>query len=256
VLSFNCTHLIIMKLLLVLLAVSRLALSLPHGPDANDDMKPARAKSSAKTTEKVPASSAAPTPVAPTLSVAPAPAAKASVVPAAPKKASTPAGCRALNADAEFPSEEVWKKELPLAVSRTKTLAKYVKAPDYKVVAMKYSDVADAVKFASKHNLRLSVIASGHDFLGRNDAPSGVVVDVSNFLGITVHESWTPSTKGSDKPGKTANTINPQPGKQSAATIGAGITTQVLNNALHKSKLVSVGAAHGSVTVSGGYVSP
>ena len=235
-----------MKLLLVLLAVSRLAFSLPHGPDADDDM-PAKPSAKSPSSTIAASSTTAVTPVAPkTVPTA---------TPPAPKKENTPAGCRALNTDVEFPSEAVWKAELPQAISRTKTLADYVKAPDYKVVAKKYSDVVDAVKFASKHNLRLSVIASGHDFVGRNNAPSGIVIDVSNLGGITVHESFTPTAKGAAKPGK-PNVIKLNSGNNTAATFGAGVTTQVLNNVLHNSKLVSVGAAHGSVTVAGGYVSP
>jgi FAD binding domain len=225
-----------MKLLLVLLAVARLSHSLPHGPDEDE---PGMGHSGNKNPSPKPSPSPSPSPA-----VSP---------PATINKPNTPAGCRVLNTDAEFPAESVWKAELPSAISRKTTLAEYVKAPDYKVAAMKYSDVVDAVKFAAKHNLRLSVIASGHDFIGRNDAPSGIVIDVSGLTGITVHESFTPTVKGADKPGK-ANVIKPQPGKDAAVTIGAGVTTQVLNNALHNSKLVSVGAAHGSVTVTGGYV--
>src|ERR1700755_734635 len=128
-----------MKFLLVLLAVSRLAFSLPHGPDADEDDMPA-AKPKSSTVAATPAVS----------TTAATPAASTSAVPV-PKKENTPAGCRALNTDIEFPSEQVWKAELPQAVSRKTTLADYVKAPDYKVVAMKYQDVVDAVKFAGKH---------------------------------------------------------------------------------------------------------
>jgi hypothetical protein len=100
---------------------------------------------------------------------------------------------------------------------------------------------------------RISSEHNRHDFLGRNDAPSGLSLDTSLLTGITVHESFTPTAEGSPKPGKTANTIVPVPGKQAAVTFGVGVTTQRLNNALHPSKLVTVGAAHGSVAPAGGF---
>jgi hypothetical protein len=78
-------------------------------------------------------------------------------------------------------------------------------------------------------------------------------LDTSLLTGITVHESFTPTVEGVPKPGKTANTIVPVAGKQAAVTFGVGVTTQRLNNALHPSKLVTVGAAHGSVAPAGGY---
>jgi FAD/FMN-containing dehydrogenase len=175
--------------------------------------------------------------------------------PAAAAKQKTPAGCRALNTDAEFPSEDSWIKDLPMAFPVPKGENATTNEVDYKIAVTKYENVQDAVKFAAKHNLRLSVISSGHDFLGRNNAPSGLAIDVSNLGGITVQESFTPTPTGSAKPAKNANVIKPVAGKQAAVTIGAGITTQELNDALDKSGLVTVGAAHGSVSVAGGWVS-
>jgi histidinol phosphatase-like PHP family hydrolase len=78
-----------------------------------------------------------------------------------------PAGsaCKPLAADNNFPKAEDWKAALPAAVARgpQKALAH----PDYRLEAKTPEDVINAVKFASKHNVRLSAIASGHDGLGR-----------------------------------------------------------------------------------------
>jgi hypothetical protein len=89
--------------------------------------------------------------------------------------------------------------------------------------------------------------------LGRNDAPSGLSLDTSLLGGIKVLESFEPTAQGAARPGKTVNTIVPVAGKQAAVTFGVGVTTQRLNNALTPSKLVTVGAAHGSVAPAGGY---
>jgi hypothetical protein len=78
-------------------------------------------------------------------------------------------------------------------------------------------------------------------------------LDTSLLTGIKVHEEFEPTVEGVSKPGKTANTIVSVAGKQAAVTFGVGVTTQRLNNALHPSKLVTVGAAHGSVAPAGGY---
>jgi hypothetical protein len=159
-------------------------------------------------------------------------------------KTTTPPGCRKLSSDVDWPMRAEWRKALPEVSARSKTLAAGVYRPDYKVRAENYGDVQAAVKFAAKNNIRLTVINSGHDFLGRNDAPSGLSLDTSLLGGIQVHESFVPSEAGAAKPGA-ANIIVPAPGNQAAVTFGVGITTQVLNNALHPSKLLTIGAAHG-----------
>jgi hypothetical protein len=84
-------------------------------------------------------------------------------VPQTAQKAGS--SCKILAADGTFPKAEEWKAALPAAVARgpQKALAH----PDYRLDVKTPEDVINAVKFASKHNLRLSAIASGHDGLGR-----------------------------------------------------------------------------------------
>jgi FAD/FMN-containing dehydrogenase len=156
--------------------------------------------------------------------------------------------------DENYPDAAAWKAELPKAVLRNIELEGDGHS-EYKIRATNYQDVIDSVKFAAKHNLRLSVIASGHDFVGRNDAPTGLVIDVSLLGGIKALEEFTATEKGAERPMGKANVITPKKGKQAAVTFGAGVSTQILNNQLHKSGLVTVGAAHGSVAPAGGFVS-
>jgi FAD/FMN-containing dehydrogenase len=47
--------------------------------------------------------------------------------------------------------------------------------------------------------------------------------------------------------------IQPIPGQQAYVSFGAGVTTQELNDALAPSGLMTMGAAHGEVTVAGGW---
>jgi hypothetical protein len=48
------------------------------------------------------------------------------------------------------------------------------------------------------------------------------------------------------KPGQKANVISPNLDSQPAVTLGGGITTQYLKDALSASKLFTQGAAHGA----------
>lgn len=76
-----------------------------------------------------------------------------------------PSGCRALPGDASWPADATWKSALPGVEARgAQTDAK---RPDYRFDATSADDVAKAVKFAAQNNVRLSVLNSGHDFLGR-----------------------------------------------------------------------------------------
>ncbi|KAI8605880.1 hypothetical protein EDD21DRAFT_298921 [Dissophora ornata] len=44
--------------------------------------------------------------------------------------------------------------------------------PIWTVKATTVADVVETVQFASKHNIRLAIKNTGHDFLGRSTAPS------------------------------------------------------------------------------------
>jgi hypothetical protein len=76
-----------------------------------------------------------------------------------------PLGCKKLPTDADWPSADVVQEELP-GWEAPMPDGK-MKHPDYIYEAKSVNSVRRAVKFASKHNIRLSIINSGHDFLGR-----------------------------------------------------------------------------------------
>jgi hypothetical protein len=80
-----------------------------------------------------------------------------------------------------------------------------------------------------------------------------LTLDVSLLKGIKVLESFQPTAQGAEKPKKTVNTIKTVPGQQAAVTFGAGVSTQQLHNAVYPSRLLTIGAAHGSVSVAGGW---
>lgn len=81
------------------------------------------------------------------------------------------------------------------------------------------------------------------------------MLDVSGLKGVRILEEFTPTLQGAESiNAKTVtNVIKPVAGKQAAATFGGGMTSDELNKELAKSGLYTVGAAHGSVSVAGGW---
>jgi hypothetical protein len=168
-------------------------------------------------------------------------------IPKTTAKLPAPANCFKLSTDADWPSQQVWSTELKGFEVTKSSAVKGWKSPDYTYEASKASHVQNAVKFAAKHRVRISIINSGHDFMGRNDAPSGIRLTVTDIKGIRVLESFTPTIRGAEPVDSKvpANEIKLIPGKQAAVTIGGGVNIDELNKVLRKSGLYALGAAHG-----------
>jgi FAD binding domain len=81
-------------------------------------------------------------------------------------QSSAPEGCKTLHTDKEWPAHSVWKASLPNVLSRGLAKDK-LRHPDYRIEPATTAEVQAAVKFATKHNIRVSILNSGHDFLGR-----------------------------------------------------------------------------------------
>jgi hypothetical protein len=133
-----------MQLFLFALAASTLVNAIPHGPDEEPMV--------------VPVPKQVPKPV---------PSTNITVPVAIPKiSTTTPAGCYKLATDTDWPSLAEWTAALPRVVARASNLALGVVRPDYHLSAKDTADVQAAVKFCAKNRIRLSIINSGHDFLG------------------------------------------------------------------------------------------
>lgn len=76
------------------------------------------------------------------------------------------AACKVIPGDKDWPTDQVWTKEIPGVVKSDPVRGKITR-PDWVVNAKSVEDVQAAVNFAAKHNVRVSIINSGHDFLGR-----------------------------------------------------------------------------------------
>lgn len=63
----------------------------------------------------------------------------------------------------------------------------------FTVLAQTESDFQETVKFATKHNLRLVVKATGHDWYGRSYAPGSLVLWTHQRKEITWHDAFVPA---------------------------------------------------------------
>ncbi|KAH3009360.1 hypothetical protein KXV73_007410 [Aspergillus fumigatus] len=112
----------------------------------------------------------------------------------------------------------------------------------YSVVAEKASHIQEAVRFAKRHNLRLAIKNSGHDFLGRSTAPESLQILTNGMKDIHFSDNFRPS-------GAPSNIS-----EGSAITIGAGVSLQELYPAAgKKGKTVVAGLSH-TVGAAGGYI--
>eukprot|EP00041_Stephanoeca_diplocostata_P011295 m.184051 g.184051 ORF g.184051 m.184051 type:complete len:337 (+) comp18488_c0_seq16:203-1213(+) len=64
--------------------------------------------------------------------------------------------------------------------------------PTYAVAAKSEADIQNSVKFAVRHNLRLVVKATGHDWYGRSAAAGALMIWTHLRKNITAIASWTP----------------------------------------------------------------
>jgi FAD/FMN-containing dehydrogenase len=80
----------------------------------------------------------------------------------------------------------------------------------YAVAAERPNDVAEAVKFARDHRLRLVVKGGGHSYQGTSNAPDSLLIWTRRMRGIRLYDAFVPLDCEGDMP--------PQP----AVTVGAG----------------------------------
>ena len=73
------------------------------------------------------------------------------------------------------------------------------------VAAANANDIAQAIAFARKHDLKLVIKGTGHDYLGRSCAPNSLLVWTHNMRDVTVHDAFVP--EGSNTAGLPAVTV-------------------------------------------------
>jgi FAD/FMN-containing dehydrogenase len=113
----------------------------------------------------------------------------------------------------------------------------------FSAVVRKPAHIQAAVKFASRHNIRLAIKNTGHCYLGRSSAPESLQILTTNMKNISFVDSFRPQGCGS-----AAKSEGP------AVTIAAGVFVKDLYRALGEKNLTAViGLAH-TVGAAGGYI--
>jgi hypothetical protein len=163
-----------------------------------------------------------------------------------------PGECKVIPGDSSWPAPAIWAQELPGAKEQKRS--KGVEHANYRFDVASVNQVIAAVKFAKRHNVRLSILNSGHDFHGRNDAPNGLLLVIRTLKGARILPTFTPTAEGA-KP-VVSSTKDKRSAPQSGpayVTFGAGYSTKELNDFLASANLFTLGAAHASVSVAGGW---
>ncbi|KAK1509331.1 isoamyl alcohol oxidase [Colletotrichum costaricense] len=165
-----------------------------------------------------------------------------------------PSGCSKLPTDDDWPTAEEWQARLPGIINQTSSDANGP-LPNYRIRAKSYSEVQNAVKFAASKNIRLTIITTGHDELGRSDAGSGLIIDLSLLRGARVLKSFTATKEGVESPAadEELKTIEPESGSQAAVTFNPAMGSLAMNYGLESSGLFIVGGTAQGVAIGGGW---
>lgn len=112
----------------------------------------------------------------------------------------------------------------------------------YSAVVKSAEHIQYAVRFAAKHDLRLVLKNTGHDFLGRSAAPESLQIMTHYLKNIDFTDEFVPEGK------RDRRAIGP------AVTIGAGVQLSELYSAVkEENRAVVAGFAH-TVGAAGGYI--
>jgi FAD/FMN-containing dehydrogenase len=86
--------------------------------------------------------------------------------------------------------------------------------------------VSAALKFATKHNIRVTVRNTGHDFLARHSGVGGLTISTTGIKGVTYHPEWKPTAGSAEFVKRQENA------KITAAVMGSGTTFNNLGTVL------------------------
>ncbi|KAK9848861.1 hypothetical protein MYU51_015131 [Penicillium brevicompactum] len=112
------------------------------------------------------------------------------------------------------------------------------------VKAKSAKHVQEAVKFAARHNVKLVIKNSGHDFIGRSSAPNSLQIFTHELKEISIVDEFVPTVpNGEDSPEGIKG-----------VTLGAGVQLHEMYEYLAPHGLMVVGGTANTVGVAGGYI--
>ncbi|KAF8577474.1 FAD-binding domain-containing protein [Ramaria rubella] len=126
----------------------------------------------------------------------------------------------------------------PSLCFRNSTVCGQGNVPVLGVNATTTEHIQAGIRFASTHNLKVAVKASGHDYLGRSTAKNSFLLWTRNFQNITFHDSFA---VGGENMGPAVN-------------VGSGVGLHTLYQAAKTQGKIFVGGTAATVVAAGGYV--
>ncbi|RYP10771.1 hypothetical protein DL764_000467 [Monosporascus ibericus] len=112
----------------------------------------------------------------------------------------------------------------------------------YSAIVRSEHHIQEAVRFARRHNLRLVIKNSGHDYLGRSTAPHSLQILTKGMKRIHIVDNFVPEGAPYYK------------GQGPAATLDAGVSLQEMYAALATRNRIVVGGSAHTVGPVGGYI--
>lgn len=106
------------------------------------------------------------------------------------------------------------------------------------------TQIQAVVNFAVKHNIKIAIKNTGHDFLGRSSAPYSLQISTHKLKSITVVNNFVPQVGSGTTP----------PAGIKAVTVGAGVQLHDMYTYLGTQGVMVVGGSSNTVGIAGGYI--
>ncbi|KAM0445297.1 hypothetical protein ACHAPV_008394 [Trichoderma viride] len=128
-------------------------------------------------------------------------------------------------------------------------------SPYYAVNVTNANDISLALKFASQHNMRVSIKQTGHDFLGRSTGYASLEIWTHNLRqGLTFHDSYLSTSQCSPQEPEGIESTGAALWAGSAITIGGAYTWTEVYQYAHEQNVIVVGGTCTGVGAVGGYL--
>ncbi|UKZ80191.1 hypothetical protein TrVFT333_007948 [Trichoderma virens FT-333] len=128
-------------------------------------------------------------------------------------------------------------------------------SPYYAVNVTNANDISLALKFASQHNMRVSIKQTGHDFLGRSTGYASLEIWTYNLRqGLTFHDSYLSTSQCSPQEPEGIESTGAALWAGSAITIGGAYTWSEVYQFAHEQNVIVVGGTCTGVGAVGGYL--
>ncbi|KAJ5909252.1 hypothetical protein N7495_001934 [Penicillium taxi] len=146
----------------------------------------------------------------------------------------------------QYSNWESWPKEDEQCYieSPRSTICKQGRVSLYSAKVQTAKHVQNTVEFAARHNIRLVIKNTGHDYLGRSSSPNSLQIFTHNFKDISIIDEFVPTVPFGMS----------VPRSIKAVTIGAGVQMHELYSFLGSKDTMVVGGSANTIGIAGGYI--